>query len=119
MIGVAWKSGMKRKPLWLLGWLLYKNGVEPHVTVFDKSAHTSGLSRHLALLATPIARQSTQATFGDNTQSKPNQHIRGPVRQQDNPCGNQANSDQPYHIALPSRQTRRGRRQRADMHRMA
>jgi hypothetical protein len=26
----------------MLGWLLYKHGIEPHVTVFDKSARTDG-----------------------------------------------------------------------------
>jgi transposase len=26
----------------MLGWLLYENGIEPHVTVFDKSARTDG-----------------------------------------------------------------------------
>jgi hypothetical protein len=26
----------------MLGWLVYKHGIEPHVTVFDKSARTDG-----------------------------------------------------------------------------
>jgi hypothetical protein len=26
----------------MLGWLLYEHGIEPHVTVFDKSARTDG-----------------------------------------------------------------------------
>jgi len=27
----------------LLGWLVYEHGIEPHVTVFDKSARTDGI----------------------------------------------------------------------------
>jgi hypothetical protein len=73
----------------MLGWLLYENGIEPHVTVFDKSAHTPGLARSAS---TACCFQSTQATFVDKTQSKPSQHIRGPVCQPDNPGGNQANA---------------------------
>jgi hypothetical protein len=31
----------------MLGWLLYEHGIEPHVTVFDKSARKDGtFSRH-------------------------------------------------------------------------
>ena len=26
----------------MLGWLVYEHGIEPHVTVFDKSARTDG-----------------------------------------------------------------------------
>ena len=26
----------------MLGWLLYEHGIEPHVTVFDKSARADG-----------------------------------------------------------------------------
>jgi len=26
----------------MLGWLLYEHGIEPHVTVFDKSGRTDG-----------------------------------------------------------------------------
>jgi hypothetical protein len=33
----------------MLGWLLYAHGIEPHVTVFDKSARTDGLARGLHL----------------------------------------------------------------------
>ena len=29
----------------MLGWLVYEHGIEPHVTVFDKSARTDGTSR--------------------------------------------------------------------------
>nr|WP_244551324.1 hypothetical protein [Bradyrhizobium sp. Rc2d] len=27
----------------MLGWLVYARGIEPHVTVFDKSVHTDGI----------------------------------------------------------------------------
>jgi len=48
----------------MLAWLVYEHGIEPHVTVFDKSARTDGSSRATTspmtmpgtFIVTPVAK---------------------------------------------------------------
>src|SRR6185437_1921861 len=76
---------------------------------------TARLARTGWSLGAAIASELAQRLLYDGADRKSHQNIAAPVRQQKDPGGDQAATDQPYCVALRPRQSRRRRCQSSDV----